>query len=325
MYDLRLLSAFAQSVRSGSFTEAARVLRCSPGAISKNVARLEHELGIRLFNRTTRQLSLTEEGAELHDAISRSLAELERAEDIAATARGTVEGTVNLALGSAFGKSQLLPRLPRLLERHPRLRVEIAFTDDCGDLVANGHDLAVRSGAPDDSRYICRRLHRLPLKLVASAVHVERHGAPQHPEDLSHRDCINVRHGDTECSWLFRRRDCQDHIPVLVQPQCRIIITQQIEAVVDAALSSLGPTVIDSHAARPHLETGALVELLPEWEVESAIEGGSDLYIIYPHRHYLPLRIRAMIAFLVEEFAEGMTAPNVPIAMDHRIADRRMP
>ncbi|SCW59721.1 DNA-binding transcriptional regulator, LysR family [Sphingobium faniae] len=313
MHDLRLLSAFAQAARSGSFTGAARVLRCSPGAISKNVARLEHDLGIRLFNRTTRQLSLTEEGAAFHAAISRSLAELERAEDIAAAARGTVEGTVHAAIGSTFGKSQLLPRLPRLLERHPLLRVEIAFSDDCGDLVANGHDLAVRSGAPDDSRYICRRLHSLPLKLVASAAHVERHGAPTHPEDLLRRNCINVRHGDAACSWLFRRRDRQDHAPILIQPDCRIVITQQVEAIVDAALSGLGPTVIDSYAARPHLDAGALVELLPDWQVESAIPGGNDLYIVYPHRDYLPLRIRAVIEFLVEEFADGMTLPATPL------------
>lgn len=318
MHDLRLLSAFAQAARSGSFTIAARVLRCSPGAISKNVARLEQDLGVRLFNRTTRQLHLTEEGVKFHAAISRSLSELERAEDIAAAARGAVEGTVHAAIGSTFGKSRLLPCLPRLLERHPLLRVEIAFNDDCGDLVANGHDVAVRSGAPEDSRYICRRLHSMPLKLVASTAYLERHGALTHPNDLLGRSCINVRHGDSECSWLFRRRDKQDYAPVIIQPNCRIVITQQVEAVVHAALNGLGPTVIDSHAAQPYLEAGTLVELLPDWQAESAIAGGNDLYIIYPHRDYLPLRIRTVIEFLVEQFAGGMALPtaSMPAAQE---------
>lgn len=301
MHDLRLLSAFAQAARSGSFTAAARVMRCSPGAISKNVARLEHDLGIRLFNRTTRQLSLTAEGIRFHEAISRSLAELERAEDIAATARTEVAGTVRLALGGAFGKAQVLPRLPLLLERHRALKLEAAFTDEGGDLVAGGYDLAVRCGAPDDSRYICRRLQSLPLVLVASPGHIATHGLPAHPDDLTAHPTINVLHGEAECGWRFTRPGAQ---AIEVHPDSRLLITAQVEAVVDAALAGLGATVIDRPAARPHLEAGRLVELLPDWEAQSAIKGGGDLFIVYPHRDYVPLRVRAVIEFLIEQFAD---------------------
>ena len=311
MNDLRLLAAFVQAARCGSFTGAAQVLRCSPGAISKNVARLEQDLGIRLFNRTTRQLSLTEEGAEFCEAVSRSLSELSRAEDIAANARGAVEGLVRLSIGSAFGKHQVLPALARLLDRHADLRLELAFCDDPGDLVANGHDLAVRCGAPDDSRYICRRLCSLPLRLVASAGYVERHGAPLHPHDLTRRDCINVRQDHADCGWLFVPR-AGDGAPISIAPGGRLVITQQVEAVVAAALGGFGPTVLDAFAAQPHLEAGTLVELLPDWRVDSAIAGGNDIYLVYPHRDYLPQRVRAVIEFLVEEFATGqpLTAPS---------------
>lgn len=320
MHDLRLLSAFAQAARSGSFTGAARVLHCSPGAISKNVARLEHDLGIRLFNRTTRQLNLTEEGAEFYAAISRSLAELERAEDVAAAARGRVEGTVRASMGGTFCKFQILPRLPRLLERHPLLKLELAFNDDSGDLVANGHDISIRVGAQDDSRYICRRLHSLPLTLVASSGYVERHGAPTHPDDLLDRECINVRHGETECGWDFRRKGLRDQAPIRIEPVSRLVITEQVEAIVTAALSGFGPTVIDCYAARPHLDAGTLVELLPDWQVESAIAGGSDLYIVYPHREYLPLRVRAVIEFLVDEFGDTAPRPATPARAIHEAA-----
>lgn len=321
MNDLRLLAAFVQAARCGSFTGAANVLRCSPGAISKNVARLEQDLGIRLFNRTTRQLSLTEEGAEFCEAVSRSLSELARAEDIAANARGAVEGLVRLSIGSAFGKHQVLPSLSRLLDRHTGLRLELAFCDDPGDLVANGHDLAVLCGAPVDSRYICRRLCSLPLMLVASAGYIERYGAPLHPHDLTRRDCINVRHDHANCGWLFAPRS-GDGPTVSIEPGGRLVITQQVEAVVAAAISGFGPTVLDAAAAQPHLDAGTLIELLPDWRVDSAIAGGNDIYLVYPHRDYLPQRVRAVIEFLVEEFAKG--EQSVPLsAPSHSLASAR--
>ncbi len=314
MHDLRLLAAFAQVARSGSFTAAAQVLRCSPGAISKSIARLEQDVGIRLFNRTTRQLCLSAEGEQFYAAVRRSLAELERADDVALTARNKIEGVVRVILGGAFGKFQVLPALTRLLERHPGLHLDLAVSDDPGDLVARGYDLAVRFGTPDDSRYICRRLRRLSLRLVASPGYIERHGAPTHPSELERRDCINVRHGDHNCSWSFVPPPHLGKQTVRVDPRARLMITQQVEAAVAAALSGFGPTVMDSFAAEPHLASGALAELLPEWRVESWIEGGSDIYVVYPHRDYLPLRIRATIDFLVDEFGEsGRSGSLFPI------------
>ena len=305
MHDLRLLAAFAQAARSGSFTVAAQILHCSPGAVSKNIARLEQEVGIRLFNRTTRRLSLTEEGSEFFYAVQRSLDELQRADDIVAAARDHVEGVVRLAVGGTFGKTHVLPALARLMERHRALNLEIAFSDDPGDLISRGYDLAVRCGAPQDSRIICRRLISLPLKLVASPGYVERTGLPSHPYDLFRRDCINVRHRDANCAWIFVPSTGAGTAAVRIDPPARVMILDHAEALVATALGGFGPTVIDAFTAHPHLDAGTLVELLPGWRVEASIEGGGDVYLVYPHRDYLPLRIRAVIDFLIDEFGSG--------------------
>lgn len=310
MHDLRLLTAFVQAARSGNFSVAAQVLRCSPGAVSKNIARLEQDTGMRLFNRTTRQLSLTAEGADFYRAISHSLAGLERADDIVLAARGRVEGTVRLCIGGAFGKQQVLPALARLLDRYDGLRLEIAFSDTPGDLIARGYDLAVRCGAPDDNRYMGRRLSRLPLRLVASPAYIGRCGAPRHPSELEQRDCINVRHGDEDCAWTFTPAAAPHEMPVRVSPRGRVVITEQVEAVVAAALNGFGPTVMDGFAAAPHLADSTLVELLTEWTVQSSIEHGSDVYLVYPHRDYLPMRVRTTIDFLIAEFGHASPRPQ---------------
>lgn len=310
MHDLRLLTAFVHAAHSGSFTIAARTLNCSPGAISKNIARLERDLGIRLFNRTTRRLSLTDQGAEFCRAVSRSLAELERADDIVASVRDQVEGVVRIALGGAFGKRRILPALARLMDRHPKLDLEIAVTDDSGDLVANAVDLAVRCGAPDDSRYICRRLCSLPLALVASPGYVARRGTLLHPRDIPDHDCINVRHGDTFCNWMFLPVDMPGETAFSLTPTCRLVITEQVEAVIDAAVAGFGATVLDTIAAQPLIEAGALIRLLPEWRVESGIKGGNDLYLVYPHRDYMPMRVRTVVDFLIGEFGSPQDVPH---------------
>src|SRR6218665_1152061 len=315
MHNLRLLTVFAQAARSGSFTMAAKVLHSTPGLVSKNVAQLEQDAGIRLFNRTTRRLNLTEEGAEFYNAVRLGLEQLERADDVSAAARNQVDGLVRLPIGGAFGKTQVLPALSALLNRHQSMRLEVAFSDEAGDLISHGFDIAVRCGAPQDSRLICRRLVRLPLKLVASPSYVERHGQIMHPQDLLQRDCINVRHGTEYCAWTFHSRSDRAATHVQVKPPGRMVIIEHVEAVVEAALGGFGPTVIDALAAAPHLEAGTLVELLPDWQVEASIEEGSDIYLVYPHRDYLPLRIRVVIDFLVDKFGSGAARDIMPAAL----------
>lgn len=307
MYDLRHLTIFAQAARSGSFTVAAQILKCTPGAVSKSVARLEQDIGVRLFNRTTRQLGLTKEGFAYYDAVCRSLDELQRAEDVVSNALDKIEGVVRIALGGSFGKTQILPSLLQLLNRHRGLDFEIACSDDVGDLVGNGFDLSIQCGVPQDSRYICRRLFRYSLKLVASAGYVERYGAISHPSELLQRDCVNVRHGDVTCGWRFTPSSGPARSAVEIVPRSRITVIENMDAATSAVLGGLGPSVLAVHAAQPHLDSGELVEMLPHWNVEAALDGDNEIYLVYPHRDYLPLRIRATIDFLVDRFCVSST------------------
>lgn len=305
MHDLRQLKIFAQAARSGSFTVAAQVLQCTPGAVSKSVARLEQDIGVRLFNRTTRQLGLTKEGMAFYDAIFRSLAELERAEDVVSNALDKIEGVVKIAVGGSFGKTQILPSLLHLLNLHPDLDFEIACVDEVGDLIGNGFDLSIQCGVPQDSRYICRRLFRFSLKLVASAGYVERHGVPAHPSELLQRDCVNVRHGDLACGWRFTPAFGAGK-SFEIMPRSRVTVIENMDAATSAALSGFGPSVLSVYAAQPYLDSGELIEILPDWTVEAALDGENEMYLVYPHREYLPLRVRTTIDYLVDRFSSNV-------------------
>jgi DNA-binding transcriptional LysR family regulator len=317
MHDLRILTSFAQAVRSGSFTIAARVLQCSPGAVSKNVARLEQDLGIRLFHRTTRQLRLTDEGARFYDAIDAGLCSFEYARNVIAAAREEVSGRISMLVGTSVGKCHVLPVIGQFLETYPNVRLELAFSDEVPDLVANGFDLALRYGEPDDSRYIGRRLCALPLILVASADYIARRGKPRSPADLADHDCITARLAGVEYGWrLAPRAGGLTGAATVVRPKARLVITDHVEAMMPAVLEGLGISVVPVHAASRYLADGTLVRLLPDHHVESDVDGSSDIHLVYPYRHHLPVRVRALKDFLIAKLATNAPPEMVAVTAE---------
>jgi DNA-binding transcriptional LysR family regulator len=302
MHDLRLLRSFVHAAQSRSFTAAASILDCTPGAISRNIAKLEHQAGVRLFNRTTREFSLTEEGAEFYEAVSAGLSQLDRADDVISRVQGETSGIVRLSVGS-FGKVWATTILRELLHRHSGLQFEVAFIDNPGDLVAHNYDLAIRTGKLDDSGYICRKLGRLKLVLVASPDYVRRFGEPTHPAELRLHDCINVRETGASCAWRFFPPEHPCENPVDIDPPCRFRITEHTETVLAASLAGLGPTVVSADLAEPHLKAGTLVELLGHWTVRPQGVSEDEVYLCYPHRSYVPARVRIVIDAFAAGFA----------------------
>jgi DNA-binding transcriptional LysR family regulator len=300
MHDPKLLNVLVETVRTGSFTGAADVLHCSPGAVSKSIGRLERDLGVRLFHRTTRQICLTDEGRQIHEAAAAGFASLERIDDIAAVARGEVSGTIRAVMGVAVGRFDVIPALGKFLECHPRLNVEVALTDQTPDIIAKGYDVALRYGEPEDSRYISRRLCSISLALVASPAYLRTHGKPERPEDIPFHQCIGVQFAGETFGWRFARNDMRGRASFSHMPSGRLRISNQPEAVLEAVLDGLGIAVVHEMAARQHIASGDLQTLLPSWTVDADVPGGTDVYLTYPHRDHMPLRLRTFIDFLVE-------------------------
>lgn len=280
-----------QAADSGSFTAAARVLDLTPAAVSKNVAALEARLGVRLFNRTTRQLSLTDEGRRFVAQARSGLQQLEAA-GAAARQDDEPEGVVRLSCGHGFGRRFVLPLLPALLQRHPRLRVELSLSDARVDLVRDGFDVGIRGAAAPPEGMVARPLCRIPLVLVATPQYLSRVPEPTDWRGLAAHQLVGVRFASGQVSaWSFRERG-----QVLAwQPQAALMLSDP-EAVLDAVLAHMGIAQIGLHHAWPALQSGALKQVLARQH-----EGGLiEMALFYPHRIGLAPRVRALVEHLVQ-------------------------
>jgi len=294
--DTRSLETLRAVVESGSFSAAAQVLRVTPAAISKLVARLEAELGIRIFNRSTRQIGLTAEGEALYRAVARHLDGLHDAVEEARRQLVAPAGIVRASIARSFGKSFLIPQLGQFLEENPEIDLDVVFDDVPRDLIAHGFDVGIRYGVPNDSRYISRRLDTPALCVVASPAYLARRGQPAAPQDLAAHDCVTTSIGTHRTAWRFTPPGGGTEI--VIRPTGRFNIADQLDGVLDGALAGLGVTVVHASAVRGHIEQGELAVLFPDYAVGSSAPGGATVHLLYPHRNYLPARVRRFIDFV---------------------------
>ncbi len=290
-----LLSA-VQAADAGSFTAAARALDLTPAAVSKNVAALEARLGLRLFNRTTRQLSLTAEGRRFIAQARQGLQALEEAADVAAQ-DAAPEGLVRVSCGTGFGRAFVLPLLPAFFERHPGVRLELSLSDQRVDLVRDGFDVGLRGGAAPPQGMVARKVCDIPQVLVASPAYLRRYGTPTRWEDLQqgHRLIALRFHSGRQVPWVFaegRKRHT-------LEPPCALTLSSP-EALVDAALAGLGIAGVTLHYAYEPLAQGRLVALLPA----QFRPGEMEMAVYYPHRRGLAPRVKVFVEHLVEQLAQ---------------------
>src|SRR5258708_12132582 len=214
--------AFARVSSLGSFTAAARSLSISPSAVSKSVQRLEQRLGLRLLSRTTRSLTLTPEGQDLHERALRLLREAEEIEQAAVAARAETTGTLKIAASPPVGVHLLVPALPRLRERYPKLSTAWRLNDGFVDVIEERIDVALRIADPEDSRLISRRLAPHRLCAFASPDYLARRGTPHHPDELIDHDCVNFRFQNT--GQVLRWPFCLGERTFEVVPQAGFVI-----------------------------------------------------------------------------------------------------
>lgn len=290
MSGLQQLMAFAQTARRGSFAAAARDLGGAPSTLAKNVARLEASLGVRLFHRTTRQVSLTPDGERLFRRCERVLAEMEDLHAEAAGTRAAVVGTLRIDAPITYGRRILMPLLAQLLRAHPALTLDLRLQDSYADVVRDGLDAAIRVGELRDSTLVARRIDRQDLVLVASPAYLKAQGRPARIEDLAaHRGIVfRLPSSGRERPWQLRsgRRTVALQAPAGVQ-------VNDGEGIVAAAVLGLGIGQVPDHMVSDELASGALVELLPKQRPPAM-----PISVVMPSSRLQPPRVRALLEAL---------------------------
>ncbi|ANK73269.1 MULTISPECIES: LysR family transcriptional regulator [Ensifer] len=287
------MTVFLAVVEEGDFSAAARRLRMTPSAVSKIVGRLEARLGVRLLQRSTRSISLTSEGSAYAESSRRILGDMEDAE-VAIQPGAVPRGRLRVSLPSAFGHRLIVPMLPDFIERFPEIDLELDFSDAVVDLMNGEADVALRVAEQSDSTLVTRRLAPNRRVICAAPAYLERHGAPQTPDDLQRHVCLAITARGRLNVWEFQDGDGRRAIRV-----CGSVEANSTEALRRLALAGIGIVRLSELLVGGDIKAGLLVPLLTGSNYAEA----EPITVVYPHRRFLPPRVRVFVDFLAEQFA----------------------
>ena len=280
----------------GSIAAAARALDLDASNVSRLLAGAERELGLRLFQRSTRRLSLTEEGDRYLRRIAPLVDEFEAAREEATYKDRSPRGILRMTASVAFSQEFLVPLLPEFQGRHPDLTVELFPSDTNLDLMAEGLDMAIRLASAPKGDLISTRLVRTHYRVVAAPRYLEEFGPIVHPDDLASANCLRFALPDFRSFWRFRKKD-ED--PFAVEISGTTVISSAL-SLRETARLGMGPVLLPDWLITEDLATGRLIDLFPEFDCAPA-EFDTSAWILYPSRSYLPQKVRVMIDFLKAE------------------------
>lgn len=291
MFELDDLRSFVEVVASGGLGRAAKRLGMSKSMVSRRISRMEADLGTPLLSRTTRGISPTEAGLEFKERGERILAELEEAREAVARQGGSVSGRLRLSVPLSFGVRHITPVLSEIARRHPRLELDVDYSDRIADLIGERFDAAIRIGVLKDSSLVARRLGPARAVLVASPEYLARNGRPDTPASLADHECL-IYTGGSASEWVFRTAKRS----VSVRPKGRLR-SDSGEALLQWAIDGLGIALLPSFMISDELENGKLEILLPG---QTPFEGG--IYVVRLPGPSAPGKVRVLIDTLVERF-----------------------
>lgn len=299
---LSSIAAFVRTAEQGSFARAGRILGMHGSAVSKSVARLEEHLGLRLFHRTTRTLSLTAEGRDFLDDCERILDDLEAAESAMTARSDQPRGRLTVSMPVALGRMHLLGALTRLLAEFPLVEPAFQLEDRRVDLVAEGYDAAVRIGDNGNSGLIGRRLGRIRYVVCASDAYLEEMGEPRTPSELARHRCIvfSPSTGAKPLPWRFAAGTTLPSYDMDVRGTMRL---NDAEGLVEAAAAGAGLVQLHSYLAAPAIAAGRLRPVLSSFGADD----GPPLTILYPSARQLPARTRVFV-----DFVTRLLSPSPP-------------
>jgi DNA-binding transcriptional LysR family regulator len=297
MNEVRAISVFVRTATLGNLRRAAVDLGISPQAASQAVMQLEKSLGVRLFHRTTRKLSLTEEGERLLQGVEPALAMLSSAIDDARRSGEEVAGPLRVSAPAALGRTVLWPLILEFLALYPDVQLDVRFDDQLTDLVTERADVGFRGGSPPSAGAIARRLLPIQLIVCASPGYIERHGAPQTVDDLGDHRCSGYRRANTgkQAPWEFTIDG-----EIVYREMAASVCSNDIDAETEAVLAGAAIGQLGSFSAVSHIRAGRLVPLLTRHVTQR-----ESIYIYYRRRTEQPLRVRTFIDFIVARLADN--------------------
>jgi DNA-binding transcriptional LysR family regulator len=297
---LEHIRTFVRAVETGSFTAVAVEQGQSQPTVSRQISALEDHLGVRLMQRTTRALTLTDEGRSYY-AHARGIMDAVEEAALAVRPDAAVRGTLRIAAPLAFARLHLMPRMARFLDDHPDLRTDWVLGDRPVDLVEEGVDLAIRIGRVTDQGLIVRKIGQMRRVTVARPDYFAKHGRPLHPNDLTAHDCIVYTGLATVDEWHFAGLDAA---PIVIKVSGRVRVSAS-EGMRSALLEGLGLAVCPTWLFTDEIETGVIERVLGDFEPDPL-----PVQAVYPSRRLVPPRVRAFVDYLVEEFrADPRLAP----------------
>lgn len=296
MIDLNDLRTFEKVAAASSFSTAARALDMPKSTVSRSVARLEQALGVRLLQRTTRDVLLTPAGEALLARCSELMVSIDAAVDLAIGLSGKPRGLLRVSAGIGFGINVLSRHLPEFLRRFPAVDVALDLTSREADLVPDGVDVAVRMGALPDSSLVATRLGRLSRFLCAAPAYLEQRGRPSSPRELAGHDAIEMPGRDSRArSWTFER----GRETVSVKLKSRVSVNDAI-TIHQLLRGGAGVGIVSGYLCRPDFAAGTLVHLCPDWAAPPV-----EVTVLYPSKRELSPVVRAFVDFLREATGEG--------------------
>ena len=292
--DLNAMAVFARVVEESGFSAAARSLDMSKSAVSKQVTLLEDQMGVRLLQRTTRKLALTDAGAAFYERCVRVVAEAEEAERALSQLQVAPRGLLRITAPVGFGVAHLTGVLLEFQKLYPEVEVDLQLSDRLVDLVEEGFDMAVRISRLQDSSLVARKLCPMPMHIVAAPAYLAQHGTPTEPRDLTRLNCLSYSYASSGDTWNLRHRDRD--VAVHVSGNLR---TNTGEVILSAVRAGIGVAILPAFLAGPGLCSGELVELLTDCRLPTGA-----VYAIYPHSRHLSTKVRVMIDLMVKALTD---------------------
>jgi LysR family transcriptional regulator, regulator for bpeEF and oprC len=286
------LRAFVRVVELGGFTKAADSLQLPKTTVSDLVQSLEKHLGVRLLQRTTRRVTVTQDGAAFYERCSHILADLDEAEASVMQARVAPKGRLRVDMPGALARLFIIPQLPQFLVRYPDLRLELGMGLRPTDLLEEGIDCVVRFGIQPDSSLVARRVGTMTSVCCASPTYLREHGTPRRPEDLSTHRCVNYVSNRTGriLDWEFARDGQKVGLTL-----DGVLAVNDHDAYVVAGLMSFGIVKVANYVARPYLESGQLTQVLTDWTAEQF-----PISVMYPQSRHLSAKVRIFVDWVSE-------------------------
>jgi DNA-binding transcriptional LysR family regulator len=282
------LEIFARVARTGNMSAAGREMGLSPAVVSKRVSQLEDRLGARLFQRTTRHLTLTETGAGYFKRVVDILSLCEEAEDFVSRRNTKPRGVLKVTMPTSFSRLHIAPYLGAFLSRYPDIELDIHLTDDFIDIIRDGFDLAIRIGELEDSSLVARKIAPDTRVICASPAYLERHGTPTSLSDLDLHNCLSAGAQDV---WRLEGPEGQCHVRTNGN-----IRSNSGELIREALRTGLGMGLRSTWDIGPELKSGELKAVLPDYRGSSNVA----IYAVYPCREFMPAKVNALIEFLAD-------------------------